>query len=134
MYGFFFSDASKTGWGAACGKDRANGKWSKNEKTLHINYLEILAAYFGLMVFAKNLRDCQILLRIDNTTAISYINKMGGVRFPHLTDITRLNKKCEKYVSWHRDPGAIAINSFTLNWTKLNFYAFLPISVIVKMV
>ncbi|CAH2104176.1 unnamed protein product [Euphydryas editha] len=38
------------------------------------------AAFFGLQIFAKYLRDCEILLRIDNTTAIAYINKMGGQR------------------------------------------------------
>lgn len=84
-----FSDASNTGWGAACKEERASGLWNAHEKVQHINYLELKAAFFGLKVFAKDLRNCQILLRIDNTTAISYINRMGGIQFPHLTDITR---------------------------------------------
>ncbi|CAH2105277.1 unnamed protein product [Euphydryas editha] len=46
-------------------------------------------AFFGLQIFAKYLRDCEILLRIDNTTAIAYINKMGGIQFPHLTAMSR---------------------------------------------
>lgn len=80
-----FSDASTTGWGAACGEETASGPWNAEESSKHINYLEILAAFFGLKVFAKTMSDCQILLRVDNTTAISYINRMGGVQFPHLT-------------------------------------------------
>lgn len=191
-----YTDASTTGWGAACGGNTANGPWDEHERSLHINYLEILAAFLGLKVFAQNLYNCQILLRVDNTTAISYINRMGGVQFPHLTNITkqlwqwcethrttvcadyikssdnivadaesrkshpdieweisnqafntitnhfgipsidlfasRINHKCNKYVSWHRDPDAYAINAFTLPWTNLFFYAFPPISVILK--
>jgi len=45
-----------------------------------INYLELLSAFFALKCFAENLRDCDVLLRIDNTTAIAYINKMGGIQ------------------------------------------------------
>lgn len=30
---------------------------------------------------AVNARRCQILLRIDNRTAISYVNKMGGIKY-----------------------------------------------------
>lgn len=84
-----FSDASSIGWGAACGKEKIGGSWSVEEVSCHINYLELLAAYFGLKSFTANLQDCQILLRIDNTTAISYINRMGGVQYPHLNHITR---------------------------------------------
>lgn len=50
-----YSDASTTGWGAACDGKTASGPWSSIERTKHINYLEILAALFGLKVFAKDL-------------------------------------------------------------------------------
>lgn len=84
-----YSDASKTGWGVVSNGRTANGQWSVEEGAQHINYLELMAAYFGLRIFASDLHNCQILLRIDNTTAISYINRMGGVKFPHLNKITR---------------------------------------------
>lgn len=84
-----FTDASTTGWGAACGEETASGAWSDEESLRHINYLEILAAFFGLKIFARNKSNCQILLRVDNTTAISYINRMGGVQFPHLTQVAK---------------------------------------------
>lgn len=193
-----FSDASTTGWGAACGSDKASGLWSIREQQNHINYLEILAAFLGLRTFAKDKRNCDILLRIDNTTAISYINRMGGVQFPHLTRVTkdlwqwcesraihvfasyirsadncvadaesrrvhpdieweladyafqdivlrfgqpeidlfasRINKKCAKYVSWHKDPDAYAINAFTISWSDYFFYAFPPFSIILKTI
>lgn len=84
-----YSDASTTGWGAACNEQRASGKWSDSEALLHINLLELLAAYFALKIFAKDFYNCQILLRVDNTTAVSYINRMGGIQYPHLTKVTK---------------------------------------------
>lgn len=53
-----FTDASTTGWGAACGDDTTSGPWDEHERSLHINYLEILAAFLGLKVFAQNSRNC----------------------------------------------------------------------------
>lgn len=43
----------------------------------------------GLKCFCKNINNSEILLRIDNSTAISKINRMGGIQFPHLNQITR---------------------------------------------
>lgn len=191
-----FTDASTTGWGAACENQTASGMWSPNERAKHINYLELLAAFLGLKTFARDLHHCQILMRIDNATAIAYINRMGGVQFPHLTKITkdiwqwcearhifiyasyikssensiadaesrrlhpdtewqlqdtafqiiaqkyghpqidlfatRINTKCKNYVSWHRDPDALAINAFTISWSNMYFYAFPPFAIILK--
>lgn len=84
-----FTDASTTGWGAAYGPDSTGGKWSGEEQKQHINSLELRAAFFGLKCFAKNFKNCQILMRIDNSTAISYINRMGGIKYPHLNRIAR---------------------------------------------
>lgn len=84
-----YSDASMTGWGVACGGQSARGNWTASELTLHINTLELMAAFYGLKIFTANLKDCNILLRIDNTTAICYINRMGGVQHPHLNKYAR---------------------------------------------
>ncbi|KAI8436722.1 hypothetical protein MSG28_010205 [Choristoneura fumiferana] len=134
--------------------------------------------------------------KTDNSTAIAYINRMGGIQFPHLTKIakdiwqwcesrkihifasyiksadneiadaesrrvhpdieweladdafqlitnkfgfpemdlfaSRINAKCEKYISWHKDPDAFAINAFTVPWSNLYFYAFPPFAIILK--
>lgn len=96
-----FSDASSSGWGAYCDEQRVNGLWSKDERDHHINYLELLAAWFGLKCFAKGLKDCDVLLRIDNTTAIAYINKKGGVKFPKLAKIAKdIWQWCENRNLW----------------------------------
>ena len=45
------------------------GFWNIKKKW-HINYKEFLAVKAALEYLAKDLRNCCILLRIDNTTAI----------------------------------------------------------------
>lgn len=192
-----YSDASTTGWGLHCHDETASGFWSETERKQHINYLELLAAFIGLKTFASDLHNCEVLLRIDNTTAIAYVNKMGGTKLPHLNNLahdlwqwcetkniwvyasytpskenkadkesrrscteidweisdqafwrivsvlgkpeidlfaTRSNSKCSIYASWHRDPDAKYIDAFTIDWSKLFFYAFPPFALILRTI
>lgn len=92
-----FSDSSLTVWGCSCGKEKAAGLWNERDRLQHINYLELNAAFLALKTFTSNIKNCEILLRIDNTTAISYINRMGGVQYPHLNWAARnIWKYCER--------------------------------------
>ncbi|XP_011859425.1 PREDICTED: uncharacterized protein LOC105556921 [Vollenhovia emeryi] len=96
-----FSDASKTGWGAYCSGKQAYGHWTSKQSDLHINQLELKAALLALKCFANDLSDCEILLRVDNTTAMAYINKMGGVRVDYLhKDAEKLWNWCEERRLW----------------------------------
>jgi len=71
-------DASNTGWGARKGDIRTGGQWSRAESSNHINYLELLAAFLAVQCFGKEQFNITIQLKLDNITAVSYINKMGG--------------------------------------------------------
>lgn len=82
-------ERQSSGWGAACKGEEAHGFWSSTEQNMHINFLEILAAFLALKSSAANDSNYQILLRIDNTTAVAYLNKMGGVKYPNLNNITK---------------------------------------------
>ncbi|CAD6227235.1 GSCOCG00006046001-RA-CDS, partial [Cotesia congregata] len=96
-----FSDSSLKGWGAHCEKKSVFGFWSHEERRHHINYLELLAASFALKCFASHLSGKEILLRLDNTTAIAYVNKMGGIQFPHLSELVRkIWLWCEDRTFW----------------------------------
>ncbi|CAD6228482.1 GSCOCG00012047001-RA-CDS, partial [Cotesia congregata] len=192
-----FSDASLTGWGAFCDGQQARGWWKPEEKNLHINDLELRAAFLALKCFADDLRDCEILIRVDNSTAKAYINKMGGSQYLHLhllakeiwdwceerniwlyasyipsrenkeadslsrvknidtewsladyafkritkrfgvpsIDLfaSRNNSKCKKYCAWERDPEAMTIDAFTINWKEHRFYAFPPFALIARV-
>ena len=68
------SDASLSGWGAACQDQRTGGPWSERERQYHINCLELLAAFLALQTFAKGRKGISVLLRINNTTVVAYIN------------------------------------------------------------
>lgn len=95
------SDASLSGWGACFEGKRVHGFWGPEDQRNHINYLELLSAFFGLKCFARDLRSCNILLRIDNTTAISYINHMGGIQIRNLSKLAKeIWQWCESRNLW----------------------------------
>ena len=72
------SDASLLGWGTTCDGQPAQGQWSTLEVSHHINYLELLAAFYALQTFAANEQNLHVQLKLDNSTAISYLSNMGG--------------------------------------------------------
>ena len=45
---------------------------------------------------------------------------------------SRLNYRLKPYVSFKPDPGALAVNAFTLQWSQYLFYAFPPFSMIMR--
>ena len=49
--------------------------WLSTESEHHINYLELLVAFFAFQCFHSSLSDVKIM--IDNTSAVSQINNMG---------------------------------------------------------
>ena len=185
------------GWGAVSGSLSASGRWSQSESEHHINYLELLASFHALQCFVSNLRSIHVRLAVDNSTAVAYINNMGGVRSPLLDSLSRsiwkwcklrdifisaqhipgkvniqadtlsreissnlewslngevfqdiisqtfipeidlfasrLNAKAAKFVSWHPQSGAVAIDAFSLSWANMNCYAFPPFSLLPRV-
>jgi hypothetical protein len=81
------SDASKIGWGGVCGNQSAQGLWSSIEKEYGNNLLELLAGGFAVQLFETEVIGHVVKLNMDNTTAVSYINKMGGSKM-HLARIS----------------------------------------------
>ncbi|XP_067681494.1 uncharacterized protein [Haliotis asinina] len=72
------ADASKKGWGGVRDGQSTGGHWSHDEADKHINYLELLAAFLTLRAFCVSETNCHIRLLLDNSTAVAYINHMGG--------------------------------------------------------
>ena len=74
------TDASNDGWGAHFNGTHAGGRWSALESTNHINYLELLAIFLALKVFfSNNTTNYHICIKSDNSSAVAYINNMGGM-------------------------------------------------------
>ena len=73
-----FTDASNQGWGAHLENMTASGNWTSQEKTLHINVLELKAVFLALKSFQNKILNKRILIASDNATVVSYLNKQGG--------------------------------------------------------
>jgi hypothetical protein len=84
-----FTDASDYGWGAVLGSHRTGGRWSLLEKRTSINVRELRAAMLGISAFQTMLQGKSLLLRMDNQTAVAYVNKQGGTKSEMMTDQAR---------------------------------------------
>ena len=62
------------------------------EREHYINYLELLAATFAVKAFTKDQEDIHVHLRMDNRTAVFYVNHMGGTHSPTMS--TQLWRWC----------------------------------------
>ena len=47
------------------------------ERHWHINCLEALTALHAVKCFVRDRKSITVLLRMDNTTAVAYVNKLG---------------------------------------------------------
>lgn len=89
------TDASQLGWGAHLNTCHTAGHWPDHYSTKHINWLELKAVQLALQTFVKFVKDKIVLIRTDNSTVVSYINKQGGTRSPDLCYLTwELMKWC----------------------------------------
>ena len=65
------------------------GQWTEEKAKAHINYLELKAAFLALQSFSTTLSETHVRLELDNTTAVSYINCMGGSRSKECNSLAR---------------------------------------------
>ena len=77
-----FTDASTQGWGAHMGDSQISGTWTRTDRKLHINCLELKAVVSALKHWAPVLQGHQVMIATDNSTVVSYINKQGGTHSP----------------------------------------------------
>jgi len=76
-----YTDASYLGWGAydpnLPNSSPIQGRWTEEHADKHINELEMFATKYAILSLASPSTN-HIRVMSDNTTCISYINKMGG--------------------------------------------------------
>ena len=65
------------------------GHWSMAEKGLHKNALELKAGIFAVKAFEKQKQNINVLLKMDNRSAVAYVNRMSGTRSEILTDLAK---------------------------------------------
>ena len=76
------TDASKIGWETVGLGETTQGLWSESEKLRHKNELEMLAAHFALRCFKSHIKGKHVKVNSDNSTAMCYLNSMGGTKSP----------------------------------------------------
>ena len=72
-----FTDASLTGWGCSCELGQTGGHWDYAEVQSNINVLELKATLLALQSIAREKANIHVRLKMDNTTAVNYVSKMG---------------------------------------------------------
>ncbi|CAM4657101.1 unnamed protein product [Leuciscus chuanchicus] len=88
------TDASNSGWGALYEGRPVFGLWAASERRLHINCLEMTAVENALRYFLPLLKGHNVLVRTDNMSVVSYINRQGGLRS------RSLHKLAERLLLW----------------------------------
>ena len=84
------SDSSGYAYGAVMNNTTVtHGMWCDTERQEHINVLELKAAMLAVQSFCREIKNCHVRIEIDNTTAVSYINHMGGTHSPKCDAISR---------------------------------------------
>ena len=84
-----FTDASMEGWGIVFQDRVLTGKWNKYSR--HINYLELKTVLLAIQLLQFSLKNKTVLFLIDNSTAVSYIARQGGIPSgPRNTETTPL--------------------------------------------
>ena len=84
-----YTDAFPYGWGSFMNRKFANGYISEKEKDLSINTKETLAIWYAFHAFIHDLCNKHVLIQSDNTMAISYVCRMGGMKSDLRTKIAR---------------------------------------------
>ena len=83
-------DTSTKGWGAHDKHHTINGRWTEGGTKLHINVLELTAIKFAIFSLLLPLQIGTKHLRVmtDNSTAISYMNRQGGIKSMLCNNVT----------------------------------------------
>ena len=84
------TDSSDVGWGAHCQGQQINGLWEYPDIEYHINIKELKTVLIAMRYFSDLIKDKTVLVLCDNSTAVSYIDKQGGLKSHKLYSTTFL--------------------------------------------
>ena len=116
-----YTDASNEGWGAHTGSSATGGRWSEEEKSEHINVLELRAVQFGLESLCEEI-DSHIRIMTDNTTAMAYINHQGGVRSDRCDQVAKeIWGWAEFKQNWLSAAHIPGVDNVLADWKSRNF-------------
>ena len=72
----------------------------------------------------------QFVLNLEWSLDKDAFNHLVAITFLPDIDLiaSRLNAKLDQFVSWRPEPGASAVDAFSISWSNQRFYAFPPFS------
>ena len=76
--------------GAHIGQETTSGTWPPEALVQYINFLELKAVQLALLFWILKLRGLHVLVELDNSTAVAYVNKQSGA---HSILLCRLAKQ-----------------------------------------
>ena len=117
------SDASNLGWGAVVdGSNCIGWPWGLKDHHLHINAKETLACFLGIKTFLNEESNCLIKSEVDNTTAVAYINHMGGMKSTQCQSIAKdLWNYCEQKQIWLTAVHIAGVKNVEADYYSRNF-------------
>ncbi len=84
-----YTDASAKGWGATCNGLAVSGVWTGPQLHWHMNCLVLLAVHLALNRLKRRLRGEHVLVCMDSTATVAYINQQVGLRSRRMSQLAR---------------------------------------------
>ena len=93
-----FTGSSNVSWGAYLNQSSTKGLWSDGGKRLHINVLELKVVSLALRGFKDQCQNQIVLVAMDNSTVVAYINKQRGTHSAEMcTLLWKIMTWCHHY-------------------------------------
>ena len=83
-----YTDSSDRGWGGHMEDHKISGTWNRQVQKEHINVKEMRAVWKSLQHFKPQIINKSILIATDNTSVVSYLNRLGGTKSQSLLNLT----------------------------------------------
>ena len=81
------TDTSDLGWRGYLKPLRTSGMWARSQLFWHINRKELMAIFLSLKFFLKSQENVHVQIMTDNSTSVSYLNRMGGTKSVTLSNL-----------------------------------------------
>ena len=77
------SNISNLGWGGYLKPLRTSGMWTRSQLFWYIHRKELMAIFLSLKFFLKSQENVHVQIMTNNSTSVSYLNRMGGDKISH---------------------------------------------------
>ena len=119
-----FTNASKQGWVAQGNGIITGGRWYSDESRQHINIFELKIAFLAIQSFLKPLRKMpqHVGLQMNNSAAVSYVNKRGGTRPSTLAPLAvEIWNICQQKGIWITAEHLPGVQNVDADWASRHF-------------